>query len=76
MSMVDTMEKGTVNQASSSSWFQYREGRLTAQIKMTCPKTEKGFMFAADFVEGTPKRKVIQIKLSHGKFYEPVALQI
>ena len=52
MDAVDKIEKETVDQASPPSWFQYRKGSLAAsmnnQIKMKFPKTDKGFMSAAE----------------------------
>ena len=43
---------------------------------MKYPKTDKGFMSAAEaLLKGLPKsNKVLELKLSHGKFYEPIAL--
>ena len=43
---------------------------------MKNPKTEKGLLSAAQhLVNGlSTKNKVLQLKLSHGKFYEPIAL--
>ena len=74
MDMVDTVEKATINQATSSIWIHHRKGRLPAS--MNNPKTEKGLLSAAQhLVNGlSTKNKVLQLKLSHGKFYEPIAL--
>ena len=78
--MVDTVDKATINQAASSIWFHHRKGRLTAsmnnQLKMKNLNTEKGLLSAAQhLVNGlSTKNKVLQLKLLHGKFYEPIAL--
>ena len=81
MDMVDTVEKATINSGCIFYiWFHHRKGRLTAsmnnQLKMKNPKTEKWLLSAAQhLVNGlSTKNKVLQLKLSHGKFYEPIAL--
>ena len=80
--MVDEIEKETVNQASSPTWFHYRKGRLTAsmnnQLKMKSTKTVKGLLSVAEALwKGLLKEnnKILQLKLSHGKSFEPIALQ-
>ena len=65
--MVDEIEKETVNQATSPTWFHYRKGRLTAsmnnQLKMKSQKTVKGLLSAAEALwKGLPKdNKILQM---------------
>ena len=50
---------------------------MNNQLKMKSPKTVKGLLSAAEAIwKGLPKdNKILQLKLSHDKFFEPIALQ-
>lgn len=77
------IEEQTRNQASSQDWFKFRENRFTAslvnRLGSNGPKTEKGFKtLAHNMIFGNKKdakNKILQYKLSYGKYYEPIAIR-
>ena len=77
---VDTVEKGTRDQANNPDWFKYRKGRFTASLNNVYrnknPKTDKGFeSLAKSIVKPSKHSSVLTYKLNFGKYYEPVAIQ-
>ena len=76
------IEEKTKEQANSKEWFEYRKYRFTAslfnQIGDFSKETAKGLnSLAQNLVFGEKKvNKVLETKMSYGKFYEPVAIQM
>ena len=80
---VEKAEESTRDQASHANWYHLREKRFTAslndKLRQRNPKTTRGFQsFAKSLVFGNEKQKkdkVLQVKLSHGRYHEPIALE-
>ena len=78
---VNQIERNTVEQTNSKEWFLKRKHRFTASInyklRIKNPKTDRGFISLAKSIV-TPEKpsNILQMKLDHGKFYEPIAIQL
>ena len=80
---MEKAEESTRDQASNANWYYLREKRFTAnlnnKLRQRNPKTTRGFQsFAKSLVFGDEKQKkdkVLQVKLSHGRYHEPIALE-
>ena len=77
------IEKGTRDQLSNPEWFMFRKNRFTASLCNKLgkhgPKTSKGLTtLAHNMVYGDKKQdknKLLQFKLSYGRYNEPIAIQ-
>jgi len=71
---VNTIESLTKEQADCPDWFKYRKNRFTASLcnKIKSIKTDRGLVTLAYnmiFKNDAKKSKILENKLSHGKFY-------
>ena len=80
---VVSKESSTRNQANDPEWFKHRKNRFTAslcnRLGSNGPKTSKGFKtLAHNIIHGNEKQKsnkIIQFKLSYGRYHEPIAIK-
>ena len=76
---VNSIENQTKEQAGCPEWYKERKNRFAASIcnKLNSVKTNRGFSTLVDnilFETFTKKNKILERKMYHGKFYEPIAI--
>ena len=80
---VISIKSSTRNQANDPEWFEHRKNRFTAslcnKLGSNGPKTTKGFKTPPhNIINGNEKQKsnkIIQFKLSYGRYHEPIAIK-